>query len=574
MREIIKYAFKFKGLFSLRLLFTILKSAVNVVFAIILGSIVDVFIGGKVELFFQTIALCISFIILEVIVFLLDGIISSKYSEKTINNMRSDIFNNIMKKDISTFTTNNTGKYISILNNDISIIKTDFIDNLFELFFNVLCFITTLIVMISISVEITATILIMGALSFITTSIVSAKIIVKKGEYSNSLETLTKTTKDLFSGFEIIKNFNILNKIKNIFNKDSHTVEKKRRECLILVNCINTLSLVWVTLTFLAVLLICGYGIYKGTLTAGTVIIVTQLIDSVTGPIGEIVSLSSSISSVKEIANKIKGILIKDEINSETIKKSNFDEEILLSGLSFSYNNQKIILDDINLKFEKGKKYAVVGASGSGKSTLIKLLMRYYTDYKGKILIDGNNIQDIDSDSFYKVFSVIQQNVFMFDETIKENLCLFNEVPEEKLNNVITKCGIDKVFNGLEAGIYSTVGEGGEKLSGGERQRIAIGRALLRETKIMILDEFTSALDNETANEIEASLLDIPDITLIAITHKLSMAVLSKYDEIIVMRDGKIVEQGSFEQLISYKEYFYSLYHIQGNDSKVLELAV
>lgn len=574
MKSIIKYALKYKGLFSLRLLSTIIKSIVNIIFAIILGNIIDVFLSGKISSFSNILILCGIFIILELIVFILDGVVSAKYSQKTITNMRNDIFNNIMNKDISDFSLNNTGSYISILNNDISLVKTDFIDNIFNLIFQVLCFISTLVVMLVISSKITLAILLLSLMNFIITSIIAQKIAKKKGEYSTELENLIKTTKDIFSGFEMIKNFNILNKTKSIFNISSNKVEEKRKDCLLLINLIDTITIIFGTITYLTVLVICGYSIYNGTLSAGTSIIVIQLMDSITNPLADIINLLSSIFSIKEIAEKLKNILTKNVKNSIQNHVLEFKKDLSISNVTFSYNGKKDVLKNINFTFEKNKKYVIVGESGSGKSTLIKLLMRYYDSYTGTISLDGININEINDNSFYSKFSIIQQNVFMLDDTVQENLCLYNKYPIEDLQDAISKSGLTQVISNLENGLETFVGENGENLSGGERQRISIGRALLRNTEIMVLDEFTSALDNETALEIENTLLDIHDLTLISITHKLIKNTLEKYDQIIVMRNGEIIESGSFNQLILNRSYFYSLYYIQESTNENSQLAI
>lgn len=564
MGNIFKYTFKYKGLFTLRLLFTVVKSLVGVGLAAFLGNIIDVFTEGRVELFPKMLISCALFIIIEVIIFFVDGIVSAKYTEKTVDNIRVDIFNNIMRKDISDFSSNNTGSYLSILSNDILIIKTDFIDSLFSLIFQVLSFISTLILMLSISVPVTLIILFMAFLNFFSTALLSNKIVKEKGNYSEKLEQVTKIAKEIFSGFEVVKNFNIMGKMRRIYHYQSRLVEEKRALCLILMNIVDIISVVWGSITYLMVLLICGFGVYKGTMTVGTVIIVTQLINSVTSPIGQIIYLVNSILSVKEIAHKISSIVENEEVDTDTKKvRVQNPKEIIIDNLNFSYESKKNVLNNVNFKFEQGKKYAIVGRSGSGKSTLIKLIMRYYKEYTGQILLNGADIRDISKENFYNLFSIIEQKVFMFDGTIKQNICLYNKYPKRKVFEVVKKCGLLDVINNLEDGINTKIGESGDLLSGGEKQRISIARALLRETPIMILDEFTSSLDNETSSMIENLLLDIPEITLISITHKLIKSVLNKYDEIIVMKDGCIVEHGSFDELIEKKSHFYNLYYIQ-----------
>ena len=305
---------------------------------------------------------------------------------------------------------------------------------------------------------------------------------------------------------------------------------------------------------------------YKQSITVGTAIIIIQLSTHIVGPVKLSISLINQIRSVSLIAYKIETILEDTKDSFEDTNLSNFVNSIEIKNLDFSYNEERKALDNINLSIDKNKKYAIVGESGSGKSTLIKLLMRYYNDYEGSILIDNNDLKNIYSSDLYKNMSMIQQNVFMFDDSIKENIKLYSNHTDDDIINACERSGLTKLIDKLPEGINSLVGENGNKLSGGEKQRIAIARALINNTQILILDESTSALDNETAYNLEHSLLNLDDLTLITVTHKLIKSILINYDEIIVMKNGKIIEKGSFNDLLNRKGYFYSLYTIQSDN--------
>ena len=304
---------------------------------------------------------------------------------------------------------------------------------------------------------------------------------------------------------------------------------------------------------------------YNNNITVGTAIIIIQLSTHIVGPVKMSISLINQIRSVKLIADKIENILDSSSVNLESTNLESFKNNIEIKNLDFSYTDDRKALDNINLTFEKNKKYAIVGESGSGKSTLIKLLMRYYNDYNGEILIDNKDLKTIYSSDLYKNLSMIQQNVFMFDDSIKENIRLYSNHDDNKILKTCDRAGISNLINRLPKGIDSLVGENGNKLSGGEKQRIAIARALINDTQILILDESTSALDNETAYNLENSLINLDDLTLITITHKLIKNILVNYDEIIVMKNGAVIEKGNFEELIDLKGYFYSLYYIQSD---------
>lgn len=566
MKKLWKYLFKYKLLFFTRVL-TISLAALSVIcFDFMMGFIVDIFSNGETEKFIPIILASIFLIILLFVTEYIDGYVMSSYIKNTVNYLRCDIFTKILNKDMKDFSLDNSGKYISILYNDIKIIEDSLLNNIFLVISSFISFIISLLFLFSISPSIVIFIVIFGILGFVIPNALSKKLIVEKNNYSHNLEEITSVTKDLFSGFEVIKGFNIGSKINTIFKNSSNTVESTKKKCSILESIIKGFSLSFSVTVYLGVLILGGYLMYKGEISVGTAIIIIQLSTHIVGPVKTSISLINQIKSVSLIADKIDEILYDSCEDIEEISLPKFENSIEVKNLDFSYTNDRKALNNINLTFEKNKKYAIVGESGCGKSTLIKLLMRYYKDYNGDILIDNKDIHKIFSNDLYKNMSMIQQNVFMFDDSIKENIKLFANYSDEEVLSICDRSGLSNLISRLPDGINSLVGENGNRLSGGEKQRIAIARSLINNTKILILDESTSALDNETAYNLESSLLSINDLTLIVVTHKLIKNILLNYDEIIVMKDGMVIEKGSFDYLISLKGYFYSLYYLQNED--------
>ena len=566
MKKLWKYLFKYKLLFFTRVL-TISLAALSVIcFDFMMGFIVDIFSNGETEKFVPIILASIFLIILLFVTEYIDGYVMSSYIKNTVNYLRCDIFTKILNKDMKDFSLDNSGKYISILYNDIKIIEDSLLNNIFLVISSFISFIISLLFLFSISPSIVTFIVIFGILGFVIPNALSKKLIIEKNNYSHNLEEITSVTKDLFSGFEVIKGFNIGSKINTIFKNSSNTVESTKKKCSILESIIKGFSLSFSVTVYLGVLILGGYLMYKGEISVGTAIIIIQLSTHIVGPVKTSISLINQIKSVSLIADKIDEILYDSCEDIEEISLPKFENSIEVKNLDFSYTNDRKALNNINLTFEKNKKYAIVGESGCGKSTLIKLLMRYYKDYNGDILIDNKDIHKIFSNDLYKNMSMIQQNVFMFDDSIKENIKLFANYSDEEVLSICDRSGLSNLISRLPNGINSLVGENGNKLSGGEKQRIAIARSLINNTKILILDESTSALDNETAYNLESSLLSINDLTLIVVTHKLIKNILLNYDEIIVMKDGMVIEKGSFDYLISLKGYFYSLYYLQNEN--------
>jgi len=219
-------------------------------------------------------------------------------------------------------------------------------------------------------------------------------------------------------------------------------------------------------------------------------------------------------------------------------------------------------LKNISYTFKRGGKYAIVGGSGSGKSTLLRLLMGYYDNYGGNVRVGENEMRDINRERLYESLSIMHQNVFMLDDTLKNNVTLLNPYSESEYAKAIEKAQLGDFIRNLPHGSDTKIGEGGNAISGGERQRVAIARALIKGSKVLLMDEATSNLDNETAYSIEKAFIETPDTTGIFVTHRLTKDLLRHCDGILVMRGGKLAESGTFDELYQKKDYFYSLCNI------------
>lgn len=233
---------------------------------------------------------------------------------------------------------------------------------------------------------------------------------------------------------------------------------------------------------------------------------------------------------------------------------------IELNQVRFGYEEGQTVLDGVSLRFEPGKRYALVGGSGAGKSTLLNLLMGAYDSYEGSITVNGKELREIDTDSLYDLEGLIGQSVFLFDDTIRNNMTMFTDFDDALVSRAAEQAGLSALIR--EKGESYRCGENGVGLSGGERQRISIARCLLRKTPVLLVDEATAALDAETAAAVTGAILDLEGTTRIVVTHRLEASLLRRYDEIIVLKNGRVCEQGGFEALMAKRGQLYSLFTV------------
>ncbi|GAA0123499.1 ABC transporter ATP-binding protein [Clostridium faecium] len=566
-----KYLFQNKKLLSLNIIFIMILSCMEILKAALFGFVVDSATSLNLDKFILSIQYTLIFIIMLFIISILSGIIYAKLVKKSLTKLKEDILSGILEKDFKVFNSSNSSKYISYLTNDINIINNDFFNNINSLLSYAISFVLALVFLIKINYIYGLSILILSLIPILLSKIFINTLQKYKKLYSDSLKEFTIKIKDIFLGFEVIRNFNLKNIIKKDFNKCNINVENtnyktKKVECVVTnINDIAGLSI------FLINYLIGAYLVVKGNLTIGTMMTAMQLMNYIINPLSSFTTLISRIKSVELIYNELDKNMFNDKLNNDKlISKDNFNDKIQLQNLSFQYTEGSPILKEINFNIEIGKKYALVGESGCGKSTIAKLLLNYYDNYKGNILIDKVELSTIKKTDLNNLISIINQDVFLFNDTIKNNICLYRNYDDSKLNNIIKLSGLEKMINNLPDGVDHLIDENGKNFSGGEKQRIAIARALIRDTPILILDEATGALDNKISFDIENILLNLSNITSITITHKINNEIMNKYNEIIVIRNGVIVETGSYLELLNSKGYFSTLHDTSINTSLIL----
>ena len=308
--------------------------------------------------------------------------------------------------------------------------------------------------------------------------------------------------------------------------------------------------------------LILGYAVLKSDLSVGAVVTVISLLGKAYEPI--------AIFNVEYIDYKLNKVTVKKYIELLNIKDDeglncgkkleNLEGRIEFKNISFSYHNDgKRIINDLSFEIKKNSSIALVGESGAGKSTIIKLIMGLIKYNSGKILIDENELSELNLESFYDFVTYVSQEAPIFDGTLRENLVFNRDVSDEEIKKVLKLVKLEKFYESLENGLETELGEKGIRMSGGERQRVALARMFFDNSKIVILDEATSAMDNITEKEVMKNIVDnLKNKTIIIIAHRLE--TIKDVDLIYVLENGKIVETGCYDELLEKDGVFDKLY--------------
>lgn len=527
--------------------------------AMFFGYVIDSASGAINMKFSKVMIYTFALLITESVFKWIYEVMSYKFVAKMSLDTKIYIFNNLIKQDIESFYNNDVGDKISILTNDINTIETEYFRTFLNLVKSGFLFLFAFGTIFYVSYQMTIALMILSIISFVFGNIPMKNLKTFKEKFSNSQSEYTARTSEYFNGYETIKVFGLEKFISKVFYNNSKNVYDKGLAYQKRYSLVTMISYFFGGFTFLGGFVCGGYLAYKGFITLGQMIVCVQLTNHIVNPLMFAIESYGKFKSVDKILNKIENTLISEE-DVETTEIKDFNNKISLKDVSFKYDDKKV-LENISFDFEKGKKYALVGLSGSGKSTLMKLISKRIKADEGKICIDGTDLDEVSRNSIINLISTINQNVFLFKGSIYDNITLFSkDYSEEKVKDVILKAELGKYLDRLYD--KELISENANNLSGGEKQRISIARSLIKDTKIILADEILSSLDNEIAFSIEKGLLELENITLISVTHRLIKENLKQYDQILVLKDGKIEEKGNFEELMNFDSYFKKLYTI------------
>ncbi len=525
----------------------ILLGAVNAVaiafVSIVLQRIMDAAIQKDMGDFKQLVGVILIYMIALCIMGFAEVLCGKVLLRNVTRNLRARIFNGVMKKRPEFYYKSNSADYLSAVVNDVKLVEENYLVPLLLSCQMVVLFIATLIILCYLSPIVTAILVGFLLLMFLVPAVFGKALQKRQDQYSAQLAVFTAKAKDFLSGYEVIRSFSIGSYVRRKFQEENKAAvdAKFRADRLIALN--ESLAEVLSTLSTVIVVFVAAYMVLKGNITAGTLLALIQLSSTFSTPVLIIMQNLPKIKSMKPVLQKL-GSLCDDSDGREhecARRNMGFQESLKFQNVSFAYEPEKYVVKEINMTLYPGKKYALLGDSGCGKTTLTKLMTGYSDQYEGDILFDQEEVRKMSRQEFSQLVSLIHQNVYLFDTDVYQNICLDERFSQEDLDQALEKSGVKGFLSELEEGIHTRVGENGNRLSGGQRQRIAVARALIRKTPILILDEGTSAVDQKTAYAIERDLLVQKELTLVVITHHMQEELKNQYDEIIHIKDGKVI---------------------------------
>lgn len=557
-----QFFYKNIPIFCLAVFAALAAGSLNLILSWIIQHLMDTAAGKSGALSFRTLLLISAgFVLLCAGLSLLNYASQPRFLERAMRQYKDFAFKKLIGKSISSFRDESAAGYLSALTNDAASIETNYLAQMLAMITKAVTFIGALLLMCRYSLLMTAIAAGLIVLPLIASLLTGNRLQAVESRVSERNGEFTAALSDCLAGFTVVKNFKAEREIFRLFAQSNKALEHEKftgRRIKTLVGMIGAVTGIFAQLgVFIA-------GVYlsmkDGSMTPGAVVLFVNLMNFIISPIAELPGLLACRKAALGLVDKLAAALERSSSREGSETLNRLENGIRLENVSFAYEPGKTVLHGINAEFEAGRAYALVGGSGSGKSTLLNLLMAAETNYSGHIFADGIELSDISTESLYGTMAAIQQNVFVFNASIKDNVSMFRDFPKTEMVEAIARAHLGALIR--ERGEDYLCGENGSGLSGGEKQRISIARSLLKKSSVLLADEVTAALDAQTAHRVSSDILDLQGITRIVVTHTLEESLLRRYDKIFVLRGGRIEEAGSFADLMANKGYFYALFTV------------
>ena len=573
-RKILKYARPYTKSLVFAFICLTLTSLVNLVLPLIVRNMINAVVVLKDSQILDGLAWDLFFIIILQAVFAVThNYVFGFVGHRMTTDFRIEFFSHIQSLSLRFFQERRLGEILSRMNNDISVIQNALVSIPIALLRQSITLIGAMAIILYLNWKLTGLILLILPPLMIFARVFGKRLRLFSEKLQDQVAQAVVVLEEVASSIKIVKSFTRENYERERFKKEIETAFERAVDKLKISSFFGPFIL---GLTFMVSAVLIWYGGYQvmsGVTTPGELAAFFLYALIVAGPIGTFVRLYTQIQEASGAIRRVYEILDTAPAidNPENpIFLENITGRIQFENVSFGYRQELEILHNINFDVRPGQTVALVGPSGAGKSTVIKLLHRFFDANQGSIRLDEHDIRSLDRKSFLSQIALVPQETLLFGGTVKENILYGKlDATDQELEDAATKANAHDFIVGLENGYETIVGEKGAKLSGGERQRIAIARAILKNPKILVLDEATSSLDNCSEALIQQAVEKLMEgRTTFVVAHRLS--TIHKADQIIVLEKGRVVETGQHEELMNNKKLYYNLYKLKMQDPVTL----
>ena len=583
-----KYMAKYKWQLIIVIIFAIGGTIFNIVGPKILGNATtEIYTGltskitGGSGINFENIAnILITLLILYVVSMCFSGIqgfVMTNVSQKVTYKMRNDLVNKINKLPMRYFDKKTNGEVLSIITNDIDTLSTNLNQSITQIISAFCTLIGILVMMLSISWQMTLVSIIILPITLIIVSFIVSKSQKYFKRQQDYLGHVNGQVEEVYGGHNIVKAFNGEEKAIEKFEEENEILYRSAWKSQFLSGLMHPIMNFMGNVSYVAVSILGGYYAIKGRITVGNIQSFIQYSKQFNQPIAQIAQISGTLQSMAAAAERIFEFLEeKEEVQELPNAKSITDENgnIILDGnikfdhVKFGYNPENIIINDFNAEVKDGQKIAIVGPTGAGKTTIVKLLMRFYDLNNGAIYIDGNNVTDYNRGDIRKLFGMVLQDTWLFNGTIKDNIKYGKpDATDSEVIEAAKAAHVHHFIKTLPNSYNMVLNEETSNISAGQKQLLTIARVILANPKILILDEATSSIDTRTEIQIQSAMDNLmKGRTSFIIAHRLS--TIKNADLILVMQHGDIVEQGTHEELLAKNGAYANLYNSQFEETE------
>lgn len=493
------------------------------------------------------------------------GVVVSKISAKYTMDLRRKVNRKMERLPLKYFDKKSHGEVLSLITNDIDKISQNLSNALTETVTCIVALLGMLIMMFSINVTMTLAIIIILPICMMLT----IKIASKGQKYftyrQEGLAKVDTKVEEMLRNHNIIKVFNSEDKILKDFNKENDSLADNTWKSTFIGGIMHPIMMLIGNLSYVVIAFLGGLFVIKGKITVGNIQSFITYAKNFTNPIGNLASIMTELESMIAASERVEDYLLEEEEKKleNPVLLENVKGNITFDHVKFGYDENKPIIKDFSAYVEKGKKIAIVGPTGSGKTTLVKLLMRFYDVNSGSILIDNINIQDVDRNELRKNIGMVLQDTWLYSDTIMENIRYGKlDATDDEVIEASKEAQVHHFIQTLPNSYNMQINEETSNISEGQKQLLTIARAILRDLKVLILDEATSSVDTRTEELIQKAMDSLmKGRTSFIIAHRLS--TIKNADLILVLKDGDIIEQGTHEELISMHGLYNSLYYSQ-----------